>query len=244
MLEVKNLSFSYDGVNKILENISLSLEDNKTIAILGESGIGKTTLFNLIAGILPYTEGEILINGERSSLGGEVSYMLQKDMLFEHKTVVENIALPLIINKVKKKKAIDEALALLEAFNLQNRAYSYPRDLSGGMQQRVALLRTYMFKRKIILLDEAFNSIDTFTKAKIYEWYAEVSKELELSTILITHNIEEALLLSDKIYVLKSRPAKIALELSIDLPKNRNFDQIFDSKFIEYRKIVYDAITK
>lgn len=104
MLEVKNLSFSYDGVNKILENISLSLEDNKTIAILGESGIGKTTLFNLIAGILPYTEGEILINGERSSLGGEVSYMLQKDMLFEHKTVVENIALPLIINKVKKKK--------------------------------------------------------------------------------------------------------------------------------------------
>lgn len=244
MLEIKNLSFSYDGITKILDNINMTLPDNKIVSILGESGVGKSTIFNLIAGMLKYEEGGIYLDNELVDLKGKVSYMLQKDMLFDHKTVLDNVALPLIIRKIPKKQAREEALNLLKEFKLDKWAKSYPYELSGGMRQRVALLRTYMFKRNIILLDEAFNAIDTITKAEVYDWYLEVSKKLEISTLLITHYIDEAILLSDKIYVLKGRPAKVVLELDVHFPKPRKFAQTLDTSFLEYKKTIYDVLGK
>lgn len=244
MLEIKNLSFSYDGTKKVLENINIKLEDNKIVSILGESGVGKSTIFNLISGIYEYKEGEILIDGKKNNTKGKVSYMLQKDMLFSHKTVLDNIALPLIIQKIPRTEARAESFKLLKDFKLDMWSNSYPNELSGGMRQRVALLRTYMFKRNIILLDEAFNAIDTITKGEVYDWYLEASKKLGISTLLITHYIDEAILLSDKIYVLKGKPANVALELDIDLPKPRNFMQTLDDNFIKYKKILYSVLVK
>lgn len=244
MLEIKNLSFSYDGTKKVLENINIKLEDNKIVSILGESGVGKSTIFNLISGIYEYKEGEILIDGKKNNTKGKVSYMLQKDMLFSHKTVLDNIALPLIIQKIPRTEARAESFKLLKDFKLDMWSNSYPNELSGGMRQRVALLRTYMFNRNIILLDEAFNAIDTITKGEVYDWYLEASKKLGISTLLITHYIDEAILLSDKIYVLKGKPANVALELDIDLPKPRNFMQTLDDNFIKYKKILYSVLVK
>lgn len=244
MLEIKNLSFSYEKGNPILDNININLNYGEIISILGESGVGKTTIFNIIAGILKYDSGEILLDNKKVSLTHHISYMLQKDMLFEHKTILDNVALPLIIKNIKKNEAKDRAYTLLKEFRLDKYAKYYPKDLSGGMRQRVALLRTYLFDRKIILLDEAFNALDTITKAEIYDWYLDVSNKLGLSTLLITHNIDEAILLSDRIYVLGNRPANVILNLEIKLPKPRKFNQTLETNFLEYKKILFNTLNK
>jgi len=192
ILEVKNLSYSF-GNNPILKDINIHVNENEIVAIVGSSGVGKSTLFNLIAGVLKKQTGEITINGSDDYIG-KVAYMLQKDLLFEHKTIINNVILPLIIAKVNKKKALEEGNKILKQFNLDKYANKYPQQLSGGMRQRVALIRTYMFKRKIFLLDEAFSALDAITKKELHKWYLDLKKEFNLTTLLITHDIEEALI--------------------------------------------------
>ena len=177
------------------------------VAIVGSSGVGKSTLFNLIAGVLKKQVGEITINGSNDYIG-KVAYMLQKDLLFEHKTIIDNVILPLIIAKVNKKEAFEEGNKILKQFNLDKYANKYPQQLSGGMRQRVALIRTYMFKRKIFLLDEAFSALDAITKKELHKWYLDLKKEFNLTTLLITHDIEEAVFLSDRIYILGNKPRR------------------------------------
>ncbi len=200
ILEVKNLSYSF-GNNPILKDINIHVNENEIVAIVGSSGVGKSTLFNLIAGVLKKQTGEITINGSDDYIG-KVAYMLQKDLLFEHKTIINNVILPLIIAKVNKKKALEEGNKILKQFNLDRYANKYPQQLSGGMRQRVALIRTYMFKRKIFLLDEAFSALDAITKKELHKWYLDLKKEFNLTTLLITHDIEEAVFLSERIYIL------------------------------------------
>lgn len=217
LIEVKNLSFSY-GDKHILRDINLCLEKASFISILGGSGVGKTTLFNLIAGILPLQEGSILYRGAKNYVG-KFSYMLQKDLLFEHKTVIENIILPLLIAGQDKKSAMLEAAELLQDFDLLKWADSYPIQLSGGMRQRVALLRTYMFKKEVFLLDEAFSAVDAITKKHLHDWYKKMAEKMGLSSILITHDIDEALFLSDKIYLLKNKPGNLVKEYDLAFMK-------------------------
>ena len=144
ILSIKNLSFNYPN-NKILKDINIHVDKGEVVSILGGSGVGKTTLFNIIAGINPLQSGEISIKGN-TDYKGRVSYMLQKDLLLEHKTIIQNIILPLLIRKINKKEAEEEAIKNLKLFNLYEYKDKYPSELSGGMRQRVALLRTYMFK--------------------------------------------------------------------------------------------------
>ena len=195
ILDIKNLSYSF-GNNPILKDINIHVNENEMVAIVGSSGVGKSTLFNLIAGVLKKQVGEITINGSNDYIG-KVAYMLQKDLLFEHKTIIDNVILPLIIAKVNKKEALEEGNKILKQFNLDKYANKYPQQLSGGMRQRVALIRTYMFKRKIFLLDEAFSALDAITKKELHKWYLDLKKEFNLTTLLITHDIEEAVFLSD-----------------------------------------------
>ena len=211
ILEVKNLSYSF-GNNPILKNINIHVNENEMVAIVGSSGVGKSTLFNLIAGVLKKQTGEITIDGSNDYIG-KVAYMLQKDLLFEHKTIINNVILPLIIAKVNKKEALEEGNKILKQFNLDKYANKYPQQLSGGMRQRVALIRTYMFKRKIFLLDEAFSALDAITK-----------KEFNLTTLLITHDIEEAVFLSDRIYILGNKPGEIIGEIKIEINPNEDID--------------------
>ena len=193
------------------------------VAIVGSSGVGKSTLFNLIAGVLKKQVGEITINGSNDYIG-KVAYMLQKDLLFEHKTIIDNVILPLIIAKVNKKEAFEEGNKILKQFNLDKYANKYPQQLSGGMRQRVALIRTYMFKRKIFLLDEAFSALDAITKKELHKWYLDLKKEFNLTTLLITHDIEEAVFLSDRIYILGNKPGEIIGEIKIEINPNEDID--------------------
>ena len=222
ILEVKNLSYSF-GNNPILKNINIHVNENEMVAIVGSSGVGKSTLFNLIAGVLKKQTGEIAINGSDDYIG-KVAYMLQKDLLFEHKTIIDNVILPLIIAKVNKKEALEEGNKILKQFNLDKYANKYPQQLSGGMRQRVALIRTYMFKRKIFLLDEAFSALDAITKKELHKWYLDLKKEFNLTTLLITHDIEEAIFLSDRIYILGNKPGEIIGEIKIEINPNEDID--------------------
>ena len=222
ILDIKNLSYSF-GNNPILKDINIHVNENEMVAIVGSSGVGKSTLFNLIAGVLKKQVGEITINGSNDYIG-KVAYMLQKDLLFEHKTIIDNVILPLIIAKVNKKEALEEGNKILKQFNLDKYANKYPQQLSGGMRQRVALIRTYMFKRKIFLLDEAFSALDAITKKELHKWYLDLKKEFNLTTLLITHDIEEAIFLSDRIYILGNKPGEIIGEIKIEINPNEDID--------------------
>ena len=222
ILDIKNLSYSF-GNNPILKDINIHVNENEMVAIVGSSGVGKSTLFNLIAGVLKKQTGKITINGSEDYIG-KVAYMLQKDLLFEHKTIIDNVILPLIIAKVNKKEAFEEGNKILKQFNLDKYANKYPQQLSGGMRQRVALIRTYMFKRKIFLLDEAFSALDAITKKELHKWYLDLKKEFNLTTLLITHDIEEAVFLSDRIYILGNKPGEIIEEIKIEINPNEDID--------------------
>ena len=221
-LEIKNLSYSF-GDNHILKDINIYVKENEMVAIVGSSGVGKSTLFNLIAGVLKKQSGEITINGSDDYIG-KVAYMLQKDLLFEHKTIINNVILPLIIAKIDKKVALEEGRKILKQFNLEKYADKYPKQLSGGMRQRVALIRTYMFKRNIFLLDEAFSALDAITKKELHKWYLNLKNEFNLTTLLITHDIEEAVFLSDRIYILANKPGEIIKEIKIEINPNEDID--------------------
>ena len=236
ILDIKNLSYSF-GNNPILKDINIHVNKNEMVAIVGSSGVGKSTLFNLIAGVLKKQVGEITINGSNDYIG-KVAYMLQKDLLFEHKTIIDNVILPLIIAKVNKKEAFEEGNKILKQFNLDKYANKYPQQLSGGMRQRVALIRTYMFKRKIFLLDEAFSALDAITKKELHKWYLDLKKEFNLTTLLITHDIEEAVFLSDRIYILGNKPGEIIGEIKIEI----NPDEDIDVQRLFYKKEILNIM--
>ena len=212
-IRLEHVSHAY-GEQAILEDINLQVKSGEVVSILGPSGVGKTTLFNLIAGILEVQSGRIVLDGEENPKG-RVSYMLQKDLLLEHKTVLGNIILPLLIQKVPKAEAIARADEILRTFQLDGVRDQYPHELSGGMRQRVALLRTYMFGHKLFLLDEAFSALDELTKMELHAWYLDIHRQLGLTTLIITHSIEEALTLSDRIYILKNRPGQLVSEIQL-----------------------------
>lgn len=209
ILDINKICHSFDD-KPILKNISLSMKKGETIGIIGASGVGKTTLFNIIAGLLKADSGSINIEKDY-----KIGYMLQKDLLLAFKTVYDNIALPLVIQKKDKEYIRQKIEDKLESFGLKGLENKYPSSLSGGQRQRAALLRTYMFSADILLLDEPFSALDYITKQEMYEWFLNIKRELNISTMIISHDIDEVVSLCDKVYVLKNRPANITKEFNI-----------------------------
>lgn len=236
MLQVKEVSKSFDKED-ILRHISLELHEGELVSLLGVSGGGKTTLFNIIAGLSEPDEGGIWLDGENiTGKPGHISYMLQKDLLLPYRTIVDNVALPLLIRGMDKKEARVKASALFPEFGLEGTENKYPAQLSGGMKQRAALLRTYLFSEKVALLDEPFSALDMLTKSAIHQWYLDVMEKIKLSTLFVTHDIDEAILLSDRIYLLTGKPGTITKEIVIKEPKPRRKDFNLSEAFLAYKR--------
>lgn len=236
VLKVNEVSKAFEN-EKIIENISLELHEGEIVSLLGVSGGGKTTLFNIIAGLSVPDKGEVYLDGEKiTGKPGFISYMLQKDLLLPYRTILDNVALPLIIRGMKKKEAREKATVYFEEFGLEGTQKKYPSQLSGGMKQRAALLRTYMFSEKVALLDEPFSALDMLTKGTVHEWYLDVMEKIKLSTLFVTHDIDEAILLSDRIYLLTGKPGTITKEIVIKESKPRSKDFNLTEEFLAYKK--------
>ena len=233
-LEVRHVSVAFDG-KQVLRDASLSLREGELVCLLGVSGGGKTTLFHVISGLLSPQEGQVFLDGEEiTGQPGKVSYMLQKDLLLPYRTIQDNVALPLLLRGVPKQQARAKAVALFPQFGLEGTETLWPAQLSGGMRQRAALLRTYLFSHNVALLDEPFSALDTLTKSSVHQWYLEVMEQIRLSTLFITHDIDEAILLSDRIYLLMD--GQIGAEVVIAQPRPRRLDFSVTPEFLAYKQ--------
>ncbi len=236
-LETRSICAGFDGQD-ILENVSIYLDAGELVSILGVSGVGKSTLFNIISGLLKPQSGSVILNGEDiTGKPGHIAYMLQKDLLLPYRTIEDNAALPLLIRGVSKKEARETVRSKLPEFGLEGTGKKWPSQLSGGMRQRAALLRTYLFSEDVALLDEPFSALDTLTKTAIHSWYLGVMEKINLSTFFITHDIDEALTLSDRVYIIKGRPGKIAGEMAIDIPRSERGEEFrLSQRFLDYKR--------
>ena len=235
-LETRDISMSF-GDRKIIEGISIAVDQGELVSLLGVSGSGKTTLFNCISGIYRPTAGQVILDGEDiTGTTGRISYMLQKDLLFPYKTIVDNVALPLIIRGMPARQAREQAAQHFDEFGLGGTEKLYPKQLSGGMRQRAALLRTYLFSDNVALLDEPFSALDTITKGKIHRWYLDVMEKIRLTTVFITHDINEAILLSDRIYIMTGAPGQIRTEIRIRTPRGERQEYDLTDEFMEYKR--------
>lgn len=235
-LYASGITKSFDGVT-IIEDVSVELGEKEIVCLLGVSGAGKTTLFNVLSGVMKPDAGSVTLNGrEITGQAGHISYMLQKDLLLPYRTVLDNVALPLIIRGKDKKSARAEAEAHFAEFGLEGTQKKFPSQISGGMRQRAALLRTYLFSEGVALLDEPFSALDTITKSAIHRWYLDVMEQITLSTLFITHDIDEAILLSDRIYIMAGKPGRITAELAVETPRPRGREFTLSPEFIEYKK--------
>lgn len=235
-LEIIHFKENYENM-LIIDDISLELKENEFVTLIGPSGCGKSTIFNMISGLIHIDSGKVLIDGkECTGKTGKVSYMYQKDLLLPWQKIIDNAALPLRIRGYNRKDSHQRVKKYFKLFGLEGFEYKYPHQLSGGMRQRAALMRTYMNSKDIILLDEPLGGLDAITKFKMQNWLLGVLEKLQVSILFITHDIEEAIFLSDRIYVLSNRPAKIKKEIVVDLPKPRNREIITSKKFNEIEK--------
>ncbi len=215
VLKVVGVTREYNHKN-IIEDIHIHLHQGEFVSILGPSGCGKSTLFNVIAGLLTPEAGQVFVNDlDVTGKTGVVSYMYQRDLLLPWRNVIDNGILPLEIRGISKKEAREKVKAMLPVFQLQDDGEKYPVQLSGGMKQRVSLLRTTMFSKEIMLLDEPFGGLDAITRLKMQEYLLEILKKIQGSVLFITHDIDEAIFLSDRIYIINGAPAHIVEEIIV-----------------------------
>lgn len=246
-LSIKNLYKEYplkDGTTfETLNDISMDIKKEEFVTIIGPSGSGKSTLFNIISGLESPTEGDVLLDGQSIiDKKGYVSYMPQKDHLLPWRNILDNVILGVEVKGMNKKEAREIALSYMEVFGLTGFEKEYPNALSGGMRQRAALLRTILLNNDVLLLDEPFGALDEITRVQMQDWLLSIRKKFNHTIIFVTHSIDEAIYLSDRIYVFSKRPASIKYEIDIDLPKDREFSILTDKNFIEIKKELMDQL--
>ncbi len=238
-IRLENISKSYNNI-KIIEDINFSLKKGEIVSFLGKSGVGKTTLFNILAGFEEADTGNIFLqNKDITDKKKNISYMTQKHLLLPYLNVLDNVCLSFKIKNIDKKTAYEKAIPILKKFGLEKHINKYPSELSGGMKQRVSFIRAYLKESDLMLFDEPFSALDSITKEDIYEWFKQVIKYEQKTTIFITHDINEAIYLSDKVYILAKKPANIVLALDID---NNVKDFRTSSQFLLYYKQITDCL--
>lgn len=241
LLEIKNITKSYQD-SLVIKNITMNIEEGEIVSILGPSGVGKTTLFNIISAIETADDGTVCFEGENvTGENGHYSYMQQKNLLLEHKTVLDNAALPMILKGAHKKQARAKAFGYFESFGLLGCENKYPQQLSGGMKQRVSFLRAFLYTSKMMLLDEPFSALDAITKSELHHWYLNIIKKYNITTLFVTHDIDEAIHLSDRIYIITGIPGQITEEILVN-PNLKKDDYNLRNEFLEVKRKIIIAL--
>jgi ABC-type nitrate/sulfonate/bicarbonate transport system ATPase subunit len=232
-LEIRGVRVAFtrsEGVFEALAGIDLDIAQGEFVAIVGRSGCGKSTLFNVVAGLQTVGAGDVILDGS-SILGqpGSAGYMMQQDQLFPWRTVLDNVALGCDVIGRPKSATRARARKLMGRFGLQGREKEYPRALSGGMRQRAALMRTLLLDRDLLLLDEPFGALDAITKADMQSWLLDLWEEYRSTVLFITHDVEEALVLADRVIVMAGPPGRVIADLPVPISRPRDHTDVVTS---------------
>jgi NitT/TauT family transport system ATP-binding protein len=234
-LSVRSVGMSYstpEGPLEALVDVSFEVRPKEFISVIGPSGCGKTTLFNIIGGLLGGFGGDVLIDGQSVRAGrGSVGMVFQEESTFPWRTTLENIAFPLEVSGMAKKERLDRARHFLRLVGLDGFENRYPSELSGGMRQRTVLARTLAFEPKVLLLDEPFAALDSQTRILVGDKVVQIQQELAQTTLLITHNLTEAVQLADRVVVMSYRPGRVKRIVEIDLPRPRTPEIVSSERF-------------
>lgn len=246
LLNIDNISSTYSfgtEILPVLEEVSLRVNMGEFVSLLGPSGSGKSTLLKIAAGLLRPDQGRVFL--DRKDITGrpaKVGYMPQQDLLFPWKTLLQNAAMPLQITGKSGKEASNRVHELLPVFGLEGFASYYPDQLSGGMKQRAALLRTVLMESNLMLLDEPFGALDALTRENLQAWLLQILERFQKAVLFVTHSIDEAIYLSDRIYMISERPGRIILEMAVELPHPRSRKVVTSPLFISYRQKLMDTL--
>lgn len=246
LLRLENISASYlSGEERlaVLENITIGMDAGAFISLLGPSGSGKSTLLKIAAGLISPDRGRVYL-GEHEITGqtARVGYMPQQDLLLPWKTLLQNATLPLLAAGLSPREASARVSELLPAFGLEDFASYYPARLSGGMKQRAALLRTVLIESNLMLLDEPFAALDALSREYLQGWLLQILNRFQRAVLFVTHSIDEAIYLSDRIYMISERPGRIVLEIKIELPRPRPRSVVTSPLFASYRETLMRAL--
>ncbi len=247
-VSVENASKSFtnpDGPSvEAIKDISLDADLGEFVVIVGPSGCGKSTLLNIVAGLVTPDTGVVSLDGDSEAERiGRVAYMHQLDLLLPWRNVLSNAVLGLEIAGVERPEAESKATELATRFGIADFLKAYPSTLSGGMRQRVALLRAVLPERDVLLLDEPFKALDAITRSELQRWLSDVLDRTHRATIMVTHDVEEALMLGDRVLVMSPRPGQIVLELDVDLPRPRPQDVVREPRFVELKWQLLSALS-
>jgi ABC-type nitrate/sulfonate/bicarbonate transport system ATPase subunit len=240
VIRTENISLSFTETGQVLDSISLNVKPNEFVSIIGPSGSGKSTIFQCLGGVLLPEKGDIFF-GDKKITGetGHISYMPQQHSLLPWRTVIENV---LLGQELHKKTNVEEAKSWLSRVGLLEYENFFPHQLSGGMKQRVAFIRALISPSSLLLLDEPFSALDEFTRLDMQKWLLSIWEKERKSILFITHNIEEALFLSDRIYLLSDRPARIIKEINVSFPRPRNEELLMDDHFQMMKKEIFKEL--
>jgi ABC-type nitrate/sulfonate/bicarbonate transport system ATPase subunit len=245
LLELRAVTKTFGSV-KALAGFEASVAPGEFVTVVGPSGCGKSTLFNIVAGLdEPDTGGILRFKGSSchaADLLGRVSFMPQRDLLLPWRNVVDNAILALEVEGVKRPQARAKARKMLPEFGLAGFEQQYPHQLSGGMRQRVALMRTFLFERDLMLLDEPFGALDALTRAMMQRWLLDVWQKYRRTILFITHDVDEAIFLGDRVLVMTARPGSVKLEQVVDLPRPRRPEIVTAPEFVRLKRTLLDAI--
>lgn len=245
LIELRKVSKTFGSV-KALSDLEVSIRPGELVTVVGPSGCGKSTLFNILAGLEEPDPGNILrlkgVSSTASDLLGKVSFMPQRDLLLPWRNVIDNAILALEIEGMPRAEARKLALEMLPEFGLAGFETQYPNQLSGGMRQRVALMRTFLFKRDLMLLDEPFGALDALTRTMMQRWLLDVWQKHKRTVLFITHDVDEAIFLGDRVLVMTARPGRVKLEQVVGLPRPRKADIVTSPEFIALKKTLLEAI--
>lgn len=241
-IEVRGLSHSFDG-RPVVEGVDLAVGSGEFVSIVGPSGGGKTTILKVLAGLLVPDRGSAEVHGESAiAMFGKVAYMPQRDQLLPWRRALDNAILGAQIRGRKPAEARVEARALFAQFGLSGHERSWPSELSGGMRQRLALLRTFLAGFDTLLLDEPFSALDALTRRHMHTWLQEIWLADQRTVLMVTHDVEEALLLSDRVIVLTPRPARVAAVITSPFERPRSIDAVSAPEFVSAKAAVLRAL--